>query len=410
MREMSTSKDDALRAINKPAAYGPDLDVNQYSRQPKNWEPCPISSLPKEILERILEVGVLPERENRAASFFQIDHSVIFRAVQSLFEDKVEIMSAREALEKYDWLKDYWWKIVSVDTDKYTALAELAWDQGYFIRIFEDQKVTMPLQACLFISTDNLNQNVHNIIIAEPGSEAQIITGCTLHSSVQRGLHVGITEFYVKEDAKLTFTMIHNWAQNFDSRPRSGALIEDNGVFISNYMCFKPLKSLQMYPVAYCRGVNARARFNTIIYGTGTSYIDVGSKIVLQNEGCRGEIISRAIATDEAQIYARGFLQGEHGNTKAHLECRGLILSDKAIIYAVPELMAKVQGAELSHEAAVGKIAEEQVQYLMARGFSRSEAEALIVRGFMDVSIFGLPKELEREIQRMIDITTERAL
>jgi len=410
VREMSTSKDDALRAINKPAAYGPDLDVNQYSRQPKNWEPCPISSLPKEILERILEVGVLPERENRAASFFQIDHSVIFRAVQSLFEDKVEIMSAREALEKYDWLKDYWWKIVSVDTDKYTALAELAWDQGYFIRIFEDQKVTMPLQACLFISTDNLNQNVHNIIIAEPGSEAQIITGCTLHSSVQRGLHVGITEFYVKEDAKLTFTMIHNWAQNFDSRPRSGALIEDNGVFISNYMCFKPLKSLQMYPVAYCRGVNARARFNTIIYGTGTSYIDVGSKIVLQNEGCRGEIISRAIATDEAQIYARGFLQGEHGNTKAHLECRGLILSDKAIIYAVPELMAKVQGAELSHEAAVGKIAEEQVQYLMARGFSRSEAEALIVRGFMDVSIFGLPKELEREIQRMIDITTERAL
>lgn len=407
---MSTSKDDALRAINRPAAYGPDLDVNQYSRQPKNWEPCPISSLPKEILERILEVGVLPERENRAASFFQIDHSVIFRAVQSLFEDKVEIMSAREALEKYDWLKDYWWKIVNVDTDKYTALAELAWDQGYFIRILEDQKVTIPLQACLFISTDNLNQNVHNMIIAEPGSEAQIITGCTLHPSVQHGLHVGITEFYVKENAKLTFTMIHSWARNFDSRPRSGALIEDNGVFISNYMCFKPLKSLQMYPVAYCRGVNARARFNTIIYGTGASYIDVGSKIVLQNEGCRGEIISRAIATDRAQVYARGFLQGEHGNTKAHLECRGLLLSDKAMIYAVPELMAKVQGAELSHEAAVGKIAEEQVQYLMARGFSRSEAEALIVRGFMDVSIFGLPKDLEREIQRMIDITTERAL
>ncbi|MEM2749747.1 MAG: SufD family Fe-S cluster assembly protein, partial [Candidatus Bathyarchaeia archaeon] len=68
------------------------------------------------------------------------------------------------------------------------------------------------------------------------------------------------------------------------------------------------------------------------------------------------------------------------------------------------------QGAELSHEAAVGKIAEEQVQYLMARGFSKGEAESLIIRGFMDVSIFGLPKDLEREIQRMIDITAERAL
>lgn len=410
MREMSASKDAALRAINKPAALGPDLDISQYSRQPKNWEPCPISNLPKDILQRALEVGVLPVQEGRSATFFQIDHSVIFRAVQKLFEDKIEVMSTKEALEKYSWLKDYWWKIVSVDTDKYTALAELAWDQGYFIRIFEDQKVTIPLQACLFISTENLNQNVHNIIVAEPGSEAQIITGCTLHSSVQRGLHVGVTEFYIKEDAKLTFTMIHNWAQNFDSRPRSGAIIEDRGVFVSNYICLKPLKSLQMYPVAYCKGVDSRARFNTIIYGMGNSYIDVGSKIVLQNDGSRGEIISRAIATDRAQIYTRGFLQGEHENTKAHLECRGLLLSDEAMIYAVPELVAEAQGAELSHEAAVGKIAEEQIQYLMARGFSRSEAEALIVRGFMDVSIFGLPKDLEREIQKMIDITTGRAL
>jgi Fe-S cluster assembly scaffold protein SufB len=407
---MSTIKDAALRAIKKPAELGPDLDISQYYRNPKNWEPCLLSSLPKDVLERALEVGVTSNEENRAATFFQIDHSVIFRAVQDLFENKVEIMSAKEALEKYDWLRDYWWKIVRVDADKYTALAELAWDQGYFIRILEDQHVTMPLQACLFISTDNLNQNVHNIIVAEPGSEAQIITGCTIHPGVQRGLHVGITEFYIKENAKLTFTMIHNWAQNFDSRPRSGAIIEDNATFISNYMSLKPVKSVQMYPVAYCKGVNSRARFNTIVYGSGSSYIDIGSRIVLQNDGSRGEIISRAIATDKAQIYARGFLQGEHGGTRAHLECRGLLLSDEAMIYAVPELVSKSSGAELSHEAAIGKISEEQVQYLMARGFSKSEAESLIVRGFMDVGIFGLPKDLEMKIQKMLDITAERIL
>ncbi|MEM2464659.1 MAG: SufD family Fe-S cluster assembly protein [Candidatus Bathyarchaeia archaeon] len=407
---MYSSKDRALRAINKPSEYGPDLDINQYSREAKNWEPCILSNLPKDIVERALSVGVITDERERAATYFQIDHSIIFKSVQELFENKIEIMSIKEALTKYDWLKEYWWKTVEVDKDKYTALAELALDQGYFVRILEDQKVVLPLQACLFISTDNLNQNIHNIIVAEPGSEAHIITGCTLHPSVQRGLHIGITEFYIKRDAKLTFTMIHNWTQNFDSRPRSGAIIEDNGVFVNNYMCFKPLKSLQSYPIAYCRGKNSRVRFNTIIYGLGNSYIDVGSKMVLQNEGCRGEIISRAVARDRAQIYARGFLMSEHGDTKAHLECRGLLLSDEAMIHAVPELVAKAQGAELTHEAAVGKISEEQVQYLMARGFSRSEAEALIVRGFMDISIFGLPKEIEREIQKLIDITTERAL
>ncbi len=407
---MSESKDAALRARDKPAALGPDIDISKCSRQAENWQTCPLSHLPDDVLKRALEVGIVPDEKNRSATFFQLDHSVVFKAVQSMFEGKVEIMSTLDALEKYDWFRDYWWKLVKVDADKYTALAELKWDQGYFIRVLEDQSVTIPLQACLFISTDNLNQNVHNVIIAEPGSESQIITGCTVHPNVHRGLHVGVSEFYVKESAKLTFTMIHNWAQDFDVRPRSSALIGDDAVFINNYACLKPVKSLQMYPVAHCQGVNSRVRFNNILYGSGNSNIDTGAKVVLQNEGSRGEVVARAIANDNAQIYTRGCLAGEHRNSRAHLECRGLLLSDKAMIYAVPELMAKIEGADLSHEAAVGKIAEEQVNYLMARGLSQSEAEALIVRGFMDVSIFGLPKELEKDIQKMVDVTTMRAL
>ncbi|MCS7120910.1 MAG: SufD family Fe-S cluster assembly protein [Nitrososphaerota archaeon] len=407
---MSKDKEDVSRERDKPAKLGLDLDIQKFSRQGREWTPCPVSKLPREIIERALEVGVVPSEGSRSATYFQLDHSVISRAVSKIFEDKIEMLSTREALKKYDWFRDYWWKLIPADMDKYTSLANLNWDQGYFIRILEDQKVTIPLQACIYISTDNLNQNVHNVIIAEPGSEAQIITGCTVHKNVRRGLHVGITEFYIKEDAKVTFTMIHNWAQEFDSRPRSAAALEENASFVSNYMCFKPLRSIQMYPVAYCRGANSRVSFNSIIYGSGDSYIDVGAKVVLQNEKCRGEVITRAIASDNSQIYSRGFLQGEHDDCKAHLECRGLLLSDKAVIYAVPELLAKAPGAELSHEAAVGKIAEEQILYLMARGFTEEEAEALIVRGFMDVSIFGLPKELEADIQRIVDATTKRAL
>ncbi len=221
---------------------------------------------------------------------------------------------------------------------------------------------------------------------------------------------MGISEFYVKKNAKLTFTMIHNWAQNFNVRPRTAALVGDGATFINNYMCMKPVKSLQMYPVAYCKGANSRVRFNTILHGGQNSYLDVGSKVVLQGKGSKGEIIARAIASDNAQINARGLLVGEHEDSKAHLECRGLLLSNEAFIHAIPELVGKVKGTELSHEAAVGKIAEEQVQYLMARGFSESEAESLIIRGFMDISIFGLPDALKRDVKRMIDVTLGGAL
>jgi hypothetical protein len=407
---MHGKKEKALKAREKPAALGPDLDLKGFTRDAKTWQCCPAPSLPKDIAQQALNVGVRSDEKGRAGTYFQIDHSTVFSATQKMFEGKAEVMSTEEAFEKYDWMDDYWWKVVDVDADKYTALAEMEWDKGYFIRALEGQNITLPLQACLFISKDNLNQNVHNVIIAEPNSEMHIITGCTVHPNVQRGLHVGISEFFVKEGAKLTFTMIHNWAQNFDVRPRTGAMIEDGATFANNYVCLKPVKSLQMYPVAYCKGVNSRVRFNSILYGAENSNLDVGSKVILQAAGSRGEVTTRAIASDNSQIYARGLLIGEHENSKAHLECRGLLLSDTSSIHAIPELIAKVKGAELSHEAAVGKIAEDQIQYLMARGFSESEAVALIVRGFMDVSIFGLPSQLQEEIKKMVDITTVRVL
>lgn len=407
---MPNDGEKALKAINKPANFGPDLEIKAFIRNAKALYPCPISSLPEEIANQSLKVGVRTDEKSRIGTYFQIDHSVIFQGIQRAFEGKIELMSTTDAIKKYDWLKDYWWKLIPADMDKYTALASLNWDHGYFIRVLEGQKISFPLQACLFISTDGLDQNVHNMVLIEPNAEVQIITGCTVHPNVQKGLHVGITEFFLKKGSKLTFTMIHNWAQNFDARPRTAVLIEDDATFVSNYICMKPVRSLQTYPVAYCKGSNSKARFNSIILGEGDSYIDLGAKIVLQGSGSKGEIITHAIASDNTKIYSRGLLVGEHSDSKAHLECRGLLVSDKAFIHAIPELIGKVSGTELSHEAAIGKIAEEQIRYLMARGFSETEARSLIVRGFMDVNIFGLPEALRDEIKRIIDETTKGIL
>ncbi|MEM2873625.1 MAG: SufD family Fe-S cluster assembly protein [Nitrososphaerales archaeon] len=407
---MLKDREEVLKAVDKPASLGPDLEIKDYIREAKALYSCPVSSLPKEIADQSLKVGIRTDEKDRIGTYFQIDHSVVFQGFQKAFEGKIELMSTTEAIKKYDWLKDYWWKLIPANMDKYTALSELNWDHGYFIRVLENQKIMFPLQACLFISTNGLNQNVHNVVIIEPNSEAQIITGCTVHPNVQRGLHVGITEFYLKKGAKLTFTMIHNWTQNFDARPRTAVLLEDDATFVNNYICLKPVKSLQTYPVAYCKGSNSKARFNSIIFGVGNSNIDLGAKIVLQGPRSKGEVITHAIASDSSQIYSRGLLIGEHSDSKAHLECRGLLVSDRAFIHAIPELIGKVSGTELSHEAAVGKIAEEQIRYLMARGFSEAEARSLIVRGFMDVTIFGLPDALRDEMRRIVDETAKGVL
>ena len=88
-----------------------------------------------------------------------------------------------------------------------------------------------------------------------------------------------------------------------------------------------------------------------------------------------------------------------------------MILSEEkgGIIHAIPELKGELAGVDLSHEAAVGKIAEEEVEYLMARGLTRDEATATIVRGFLDVDIEGLPPQLAAELKHAVE-TSEKEL
>ena len=212
---------------------------------------------------------------------------------------------------------------------------------------------------------------------------------------------MGVSEFYVKKGGKLTFTMIHNWSEEVAVRPRSAAIVEEDGLFLSNYVCLRPVESLQMYPTAYLEGENAVARFNSILLATPKSLLDVGARVHLRKSGCRAEIISRAV-TRGGRVWARGHLIGEAPSIKAHMECQGLILDANGFVHAVPELEGCTEDVEMSHEASVGKIAGEAITYLMARGLSEEEAIAIIVRGFLDVRIKGLPPELQRELDRIV--------
>lgn len=380
---------------------GPDIE--KYSLESEKYGEEDLPAIEDEYEKSFLSVGYDPDESERSGSFLQLDHSVLCSKV---FQEGVEVMSTTDALNKYSWLSRYWWRAVAAEKDIYTKQVDRKQTHGYFLRTLPGVKTTFPLQSCLFIGQDGLSQNVHNIIIAEEGSELHIITGCSVANEVQSALHLGVSEFYVERGAKITFTMIHNWAPEVEVRPRSGIIVEENGVFISNYISMNPVKDLQMYPVTYC-GKNARATSQSIVYASEDSKIDIGAKMVLNGENSRAEVISRSVAKDRADVTARGILAGAAPNVKAHLECIGLMLSTDARIHSVPELEATVEDAELSHEAAVGRISEEEIAYLTARGLSEDEAAGAIVRGFLNVDISGLPPALGAEVRRMIRMSAD---
>ncbi|MBN1381074.1 MAG: SufD family Fe-S cluster assembly protein [Deltaproteobacteria bacterium] len=400
MRDLDTK---AREAKEKKAVLGPDIDLDAYSTDTPPHEAIQdIEQLPEEERKRMLMAGIDSRKGVRSGTYLQKDGASVY---STSFQEGLEIIPIKTALEKLDWVQDYYWKLLSVDTDKYTARARLDLHNGYVIRALPGTKVAFPAQACMYIEKEGFSQNVHNIIIAEEDSELHIITGCATAAHVSSGLHVGISEFYVKKNAKLSFTMIHHWSEDVAVRPRSAGVVEEGGLFLNNYISMKPVKSLQMYPTTYLMGTGAVARFYSLLVGSPAGELDVGGRVYLSAPETRAEVISRAI-TNGGNIVARGDLIGELPGVRGHLECRGLILKGGSI-HAVPELTGKADGVDMSHEAAVGKIAQDEILYLMSRGLTEDEATATIVRGFLSVDIPGLPAPLKEEIDRAVDLSQQ---
>ncbi|PWR75678.1 SufB/SufD family protein [Methanospirillum stamsii] len=348
--------------------------------------------------KRLALTGLEVEMKNRSGSFFQKDQDVCHITSDC---QGIEFLTFSMALEKYPWVRDYIWKAIPKDKDKYTKYVASRPDpKGFVIIAKKGTKSIYPLQACLFMS-DSAVQHVHNIIIAEEDSELHIISGCTSSTGRNSGAHLGVTEIYVGKGAKVTSTMIHNWGKNISVFPRSVAIVEENGVFLSNYVCMEPVRKIQMAPLCQLKGEGAVGRFSSVVVCTPGSFMDLGSTATLEAKGTSAELITRAITTG-GTILSRGRIDGLVKGTKGHIECKGLILRD-GIIHAIPEIKGDVVDTELSHEAAVGKIARDEIEYLMARGLDEETATATIIRGFLDVKLEGLPDVLQNQINAAID-------
>ncbi|MBU4184915.1 MAG: SufD family Fe-S cluster assembly protein [Proteobacteria bacterium] len=224
-----------------------DLDVNldNYQNETEEHEYIDeLSRIDSSDVDKFLNVGVDTKETGRAGTFIQKDKSVIHCKTKL---DGVEVMSISQAREKYEWLADYMWKSISPETDKFTSQANKNPHEGYYIRSLQGVKTEYPIQACLYIAKNKFSQNVHNVVIAEEGSELHIITGCATAPHLVSGLHVGVSEFYVKKGAKLIFTMIHEWGEKVNVRPRTVTHVDEGGLIVSNYISLKPVGSLQIY-------------------------------------------------------------------------------------------------------------------------------------------------------------------
>lgn len=320
-------------------------------------------------------------------------------------DESLVVLPLSMALSEYPWAEELLFSLVDKDTDRYTKkVARESENLGSFIYVKSGAKIKAPVQSCFFLHNEGFEQVLHNLIVLEPNSKLDIITGCTTGNLVNVGKHFAVTETFVRKNAEVTFTMIHDWGKDTIVYPRTGIKIEEGGSYISNYIALTRVKEIQSNPFAIL-GENATAKFHSIIYGHSNSLIDMGGRAFLRGDNSSSEIISRVVSRD-SRIISRALIEGEGKDTKGHTECNGLLLDEKSSVYTVPELDAKNIDTELSHEASIGKISGEQLNYLMARGLDEDSARALLIRGFLETGISGLPENIQKKVDSMIDKAT----
>ncbi|MBQ6385853.1 MAG: SufD family Fe-S cluster assembly protein [Lachnospiraceae bacterium] len=235
------------------------------------------------------------------------------------------------------------------------------------------------------LSESGLREVVYNDFYIGEGSDVVIVAGCGIHNcGVQDSEHDGIHRFYVGKGARIRYVEKH-----YGEGDGTGKRILNPGTEV--YMEEDSYAEMEMVQI---KGVDSTERVTTAELAAGAKLIvkerlmthgeqsAVSTyKVDLNGEGSSADVVSRSVARDSSYQKFDACLSGNapcHG----HTECDSIIM-DHGRILAVPSLEANNTDAELIHEAAIGKIAGEQLIKLMTLGLTEAEAEEQIINGFL---------------------------
>ena len=237
----------------------------------------------------------------------------------------------------------------------------------------------------VIISESGLKDMVYNDFYIGEGADVTIIAGCGIHNcGDQDSAHDGIHTFHVGKGARVRYVERHYGEEEGTGEnimnPTTVIEIDEDG--------YLEMETTQI------KGIDSTVRNTSAVLGDGATLI-VKEKIMthgkqhaeteftidLNGKGSSTNVISRSVAKD---VSTQTFLSKINGNNECygHTECDAIIM-DGASVRAIPEITANDINASLIHEAAIGKIAGEQIIKLMTLGLTEQEAEEQIVNGFL---------------------------
>lgn len=255
---------------------------------------------------------------------------------------------------------------------------------GLEIRIKDGTK-NESLHIPVILGASGLREVVYNDFYIGEDCDVTIVAGCGIHNGGDEASeHSGIHSFFVGKNSRVKYVEKHYG----EGDGKGERLMNPKSVITMAEDAYMEMDTCQI------KGVDSTKRETeavlaagaTLIVGEkimthGDQYAETAFKVDLNGEGAGVHVVSRSVAKDRSRQL---FVSEVNGNARSngHTECDAIIM-DNASVTAVPRVSANHIDASLIHEAAIGKIAGEQLVKLMTLGLSEKEAEETIVNGFL---------------------------
>ena len=235
------------------------------------------------------------------------------------------------------------------------------------------------------LSESGLKETVYNDFYIGEDSDVVIVAGCGIHNcGVQDSEHDGVHRFFVGKNAKIKYVEKHYGEGDGTGKrilnPVTEVTMEEGSAMEMEMVQIKGVDStIRTTKATLAAGASLVVRERLMTHGTQRAESIYTTD--LNGDGARADVVSRSVAKDQSYQRFDSRITGNAACT-GHTECDAIIMDDARIL-AVPQLEANNIDAALIHEAAIGKIAGEQIIKLMTLGLTEQEAEEQIVNGFL---------------------------
>jgi Fe-S cluster assembly protein SufB len=383
--------------------------VRATDKSGRDWDEVP------EDIKRTFDRLGIPEAEQKYLQGVsaQYDSESVYHNIRKDLEEKgVIFLDMDSALREYpDLVKEYFGTVIPHNDNKFAALNTAVWSGGSFIYVPPGIEVTMPLQAYFRINTQNMGQFERTLIIVDEGAYVHYVEGCTAPTYSSDSLHSAVVEIIVKPGGRCRYTTIQNWSNNVYNLVTKRAVAYENATmeWVDGNL---GSKLTMKYPAVILAGEGAHGEVLSIAFAGKGQHQDAGAKITHLAPNTTSQIISKSISKDGGRSSYRGLLKIAEGadSVRSNVVCDALLLDDRSRSDTYPYIEVEAKNVKMGHEASVSKIGEDQLFYLMSRGLSEDEANAMIVNGFIEPLVKELPMEYALELNRLIQIQLEGSI